>query len=90
MSQWALFQAQLSVAGKVAAGAMNQAVGSLQGQVSQVDLASTQTKLSKGFMNITQTVRERAGNVEDITELPQGEFKYIPSFKMFSKKMFDI
>lgn len=81
MNQWSALKSQLAVASNVAAGAMGNAVNSAQGALANTDLSSTSSKLSKGFYNISQTIRERGGNA-DVTELPQGRF-----FSLHSKSI---
>jgi hypothetical protein len=56
-----------------AQAAASQAGAAIQGASSQVDLNATSTKLSRSFQTLTQTVRERTGATDDVTELPQGE-----------------
>ncbi|GAA6058593.1 hypothetical protein JCM10212_007032 [Sporobolomyces blumeae] len=66
MQSWKSLTTQLqAVAG--------QASSAVQGATSNIDLNSTGTKLSKGFANLSQTVKERTGQTveDDITELPQ-------------------
>ncbi|BGP12914.1 hypothetical protein JCM10213_004333 [Rhodosporidiobolus nylandii] len=50
-----------------------QAASTVQGAATNIDLNSTGKTLSKGFANFSQTVKERAGRVQedDVTELPQ-------------------
>lgn len=64
MNSWKTFAAGVSaVAGQAGVAVQHAAAG--------VDLNATSNKLSKGFQNLSQTVRERAGATDDVTELPQ-------------------
>ncbi|KAL7337586.1 cytoplasmic protein [Rhodotorula toruloides] len=65
-SSWKSFATSLqSVAG--------QAASTVQGATQNIDFNTTGKNLSKGFATFSQTVREKAGQVneDDVTELPQ-------------------
>lgn len=67
MNSWKAFQTSLTVAAGQAGAAVSGAAATAANAASTVD----STKFTRGFQNFSQTVKERTGSVEDITELPQ-------------------
>ncbi|KDE05114.1 hypothetical protein MVLG_04457 [Microbotryum lychnidis-dioicae p1A1 Lamole] len=64
MNSWKSVSASLQAAA-AAAGA------TVQGAAQSVDLKNTGSTITRSFATLSQTVKERSGNADDITELPE-------------------
>ncbi|SCV68884.1 BQ2448_1005 [Microbotryum intermedium] len=64
MNSWKSVSASLQAAA-AAAGA------TVQGAAQSVDLKNTGSSITRSFATLSQTVKERSGNADDITELPE-------------------
>ncbi|SCZ91021.1 BZ3500_MvSof-1268-A1-R1_Chr1-3g02484 [Microbotryum saponariae] len=64
MNSWKSVSASLQAAA-AAAGA------TVQGAAQSVDLKHTGSSITRSFATLSQTVKERSGNADDITELPE-------------------